>query len=155
MSWEVTPEYISKWLQDYNILPGPIWPDSCNHPTDSYICSFNYIYRNKIKDIFCDQQVDLYVFKNGKDQELCIRYGVEGHEYISPGKLSDFISRGYEFQNDTLYRTVASILKLSGRLDWTPLEVFKLGLKEHLTELDNLAKSISNVADGKCCEDTR
>lgn len=54
-----------------------MWINNCGH--DGYIDSFTYL----------NHTYDLYVFDD--DQEICIRYGNENNEYISPGNLNQLI----------------------------------------------------------------
>jgi hypothetical protein len=61
----------------------PIFENHCNHSKESYVGSF-----------FFDGWHDVYVFPNpryDKIGEVCIRYGNEGSEYISPGGITGFM----------------------------------------------------------------
>lgn len=61
----------------------PYYKDHCRHGKSCFI-----------KSITVDgKKHDLYVFENGSGRkEVCIRYGNECHEYISPGDLNDFLN---------------------------------------------------------------
>jgi hypothetical protein len=59
----------------------PEFPDDCGHPKGSYVGS--------IQD-WQKKWYDIYVYTsetNKYSQDVCIRYGKQGGEYMSPGSL--------------------------------------------------------------------
>jgi hypothetical protein len=92
---------------------GPVWVDACNHEEGSYITSFE-IYNFKAQKM---DRYDLYLFKdNYHGQEVCIRYGNEGNEYISPGGLINFL--GHQHDSYEPYQTACRILIHYGFVTW-------------------------------------
>jgi len=64
----------------------PEFHDHCNHVQGSYVGS--------ITDLE-GKWYDIYVYKseiNKDSQDVCIRYGDEGSQYISPGSILNVIS---------------------------------------------------------------
>lgn len=79
------------------------WSDGCEHPSDSYIGSFTIDTR----------KYDVYYFKddfawNGKS--VCIRYGNECHEYISPGTMENIKDIIAKYPYETVYMTAYSMI---------------------------------------------
>jgi hypothetical protein len=95
----------------FGLVKGPVWPDCCNHEAGSYVASFEVC-----KSLDKLDRYDLYVFRHSKlGQEICIRYGRECSEYISPGSLGEFLTRN---QHEP-YTTAIRILLHFGRVTWT------------------------------------
>lgn len=93
------------------MVQGPIWQDGCEHDKGTYVVSFTVHSRlNKI------DQYDLYIFENNGRQEVCIRYGAECQQYISPGSLGEFLSRSC---NHEPYQTAVRILLHYGNVSWS------------------------------------
>ena len=66
------------------------WIDHCKHGKEAYIGSFKVFEAgDKLRTY------DLHVFDTKHGQEVCIRYGNEDYEYISPGSLGGFIKRSH------------------------------------------------------------
>ena len=61
-------------------------------------------------------QYDLYVFDQPDRQDVCLRYGSEGREYISPGELGRFV-RGRSLT--PLYARAVEILIDRGVIRWS------------------------------------
>ncbi len=80
------------------------------------------------QDVLSEQKFDLYLFlfdNRYRGQEVCIRYGDNPEQYISPGPLADFIqSACYGNQNNSSseYWVAWTILKETGRINWAPKE---------------------------------
>ena len=55
--------------------------DRCRHGEDSYVGSF--VHMNETYDVYT------YEGQVPKGTHACIRYGNEGHEYMSPGPLKN------------------------------------------------------------------
>lgn len=88
----------------------PVWNDECNHGIESYICSFENLYQSNKK--LYKENLDLYVFG---DNQVCIRFGNEPHEYYSPGHITNIFELAYL---DEKYRAVTKILKYFGKIIW-------------------------------------
>jgi len=71
----------------------PHWPDACRHdrPRDRFL--------GTIEDERDGGPVDVHVYQDNAltakvpDMHLCLRYGREGHEYVSPGNAIEFVRR--------------------------------------------------------------
>lgn len=80
---------------DRHIITGamttPYWPDLCGHtrPNDRFLGSF--IVDDDVYDVFVYQDNALSAPK--PDMHVCIRYGDEDSQYISPGNAEEFVSR--------------------------------------------------------------
>ena len=69
-------------------IKGPVFHDCCDHPAGSYVGTVSFFDRDRRKAL------DVYLFpshREGCPPEVCLRYGNECHEYISPGGLFDFL----------------------------------------------------------------
>jgi len=79
-----------------------LWVDGCNHGEECYVGT---------TDCY-----DVYIFTEERHgQKVCIRYGDDGHQYISPGRLSDFY-RASDMMPD--YQQVRQLLDRVGQLKW-------------------------------------
>lgn len=69
---------------DKGEVMNPYWTDHCEHCKDGrgiYVGSFSIGSGE-------ESQYDVYLYQDGIiGDSVCIRYGEEGHEYISPGSL--------------------------------------------------------------------
>ena len=86
----------------------PEYKDHCGHTEGSYIGSF--------KDCR-DKWYDIYVYDtrlNDESQDVCIRYGNEGHEYISPGSLLTVI----QCRNSDIYDNALEIILKKGKISF-------------------------------------
>jgi len=96
------------------MIPGPVWHDGCQHDKDSFVASFELL-NHKQKRM---NKYDLYLFQDigSGRQHVCIRYGNEEGEYISPGHLGGFLTRS----NGTYepYATAIRILLSYGDVEW-------------------------------------
>jgi len=68
-------------------IQGPVYIDACNHLEGSYIGSVQYDsdFEGGIT------KLDVYIFDHYYGQGVCIRYGSDDGDYISPGKLLDML----------------------------------------------------------------
>ncbi len=74
----------------------PYWTDACQHEGDAYVCSFRIVLGldpETKRRVEVNNKYDLYLFHNSRGLELCIRYGNEGGDYISPGEVTEFLLR--------------------------------------------------------------
>jgi hypothetical protein len=80
---------------------GSHWYDACHHPTDSYVGSFS-INNNKY---------DVYYFEGYTyDKEVCIRYGANCEDYMSPGSLDNVKNITINFPQSTAHMTAYSMI---------------------------------------------
>lgn len=101
----------------FPIIHGPVWQDHCEHGLDAYVCSFTVTRASG--GVFTQKEYDLYLFDQPTmGTEVCIRYGNKDSEYISPGRLGDFMSSSGWHNPE--YREAQRILKDLGTLTWTP-----------------------------------
>jgi hypothetical protein len=85
----------------------PEFKDDCNHPEGSYIGS--------IQD-WDKKWYDVYVYSsetNKHSQDVCIRYGKEDHEYISPGSLLNVLDTKSE-----IYELAAHVILKHGTVEF-------------------------------------
>lgn len=99
------------------VKDGPVWKDECNHGPDCYVASFEILNRHgkvDLKEATMDRY-DLYIFEHSLwGHEVCIRYGNEPQEYISPGRLIEFLQHG----KHEPYTTAIRILTENGFVQW-------------------------------------
>jgi hypothetical protein len=88
----------------------PFWKDECGHG--------GYLFSLTILEGGILRKYDIYYFDNPHDEKtFCFRYGNEGHEYISPGKLTSIITGTID---NTLYCHVYDWLLRNGKIEWVP-----------------------------------
>jgi len=105
------PEYEDEYGLEHGICDGPFWHDGCQHDPQEYVCSFEHPTNEGTMEKF-----DLYVFDQPRSgQSVCMRYGNEGYEYISPGSVADFLRRS---RGSEVYQRACSILLLVGAVKW-------------------------------------
>lgn len=97
------------------IVDGPKWPDHCNHPAGTYVCTFEwYDHKRQTEEV-----LDMYVFPgNYGGDHVCLRHDVGDGDYYSPGPLTNVIEIG---QFDP-YRRAYDILKALGVFRWQRTE---------------------------------
>lgn len=91
----------------------PRFVDACGHGIDTFIGTFKVFGgEDSIK------YYDLYVFPSDlHGMEVCIRYGNEGYEYISPGSIMEFCRIGGNGNRHKVYEE--GVLFLSNRIKIT------------------------------------
>jgi hypothetical protein len=100
----------------FGLISGPCWQDCCQHEAGSYVASFEICKPSPmVKGGYKQEFYDLYVFDQQGRQDVCIRYGAECSEYISPGHLGQFLTR---FTVLEPYQTAARILLHFGMVQW-------------------------------------
>jgi len=95
----------------------PVFHDRCNHVQGSYVGS--------ITDLE-GKWYDIYVYKstlNKNSQDVCIRYGEEDYEYISPGSLLNVLKCSGEIYELATYvilkhGTIEFIRDPNEKVDW-------------------------------------
>ena len=77
-------------------IPGPIFTKGnecgCSHNKNDYIGSIAVLSDDPSISYHL---YDVYRYKNSGQDEVCLRYGDENHQYISPGTLEN-IKKGYD-----------------------------------------------------------
>jgi len=87
------------------------FPDHCNHDESEYVGSVSYFRR--VGELVL---LDVYVWSNSRGQDVCIRYGDEGHQYISAGSLWDFLCSDFSALTD--YQAARATMMHYGRLNY-------------------------------------
>lgn len=111
-----------------DVVDGPIYTDSCEHGPECYVCSIREFRHPHNKETEAGKYTyyDLYLFpQKHYGMEVCIRYGNEGSEYISPGSLMEFLAHAnttYHFTARDVYYLAAQIIRNKGTCIWTPRE---------------------------------
>lgn len=93
------------------------YKDACNHGTDCYVGSFTFLDRwvDDGKAAYKSIKYDVYVYVSGGEQEVCLRFGDDGPEYLSPGPLYLFLRSSV---SDELYEKAVALLVRAGRITW-------------------------------------
>jgi len=96
----------------FGAVAGPKWPESCGH--GGYVGTFEAI-ENVVEGV---KTYDVYVWADSHGyQEVCLRYGPEGSDYLSPGELVSVIQ--YAASRHRYARTV-QLLEKYGKITWVP-----------------------------------
>ena len=100
-------------IPNYKLTTEPHWENECGH--EDYLFSVAYT-----DESFEDSQrkLDVYLVDNRKSSDICIRYGPEGEDYLSPPPLSEiflWILHGVADENKT-YLVVADALCSNSKL---------------------------------------
>jgi hypothetical protein len=87
----------------------PYWPDLCGHtrPRDRFLGTFDL--GNEVYDVFVYQDNALNSPK--PDMHVCIRYGDEDSQYISPGNAEEFVERYAEAGAPKEYRRALPLVQ--------------------------------------------
>ena len=69
----------------------PYYKDLCDHGPACFMGSTTY--QEFSGQELVDRHIDVYVWEgsHGKEQNVCIRYGIEDSEYISAGNMVHFV----------------------------------------------------------------
>lgn len=102
-------------------IPGPKWPDSCEHKPDEYVGTVNALYRNADGKIVTED-IDVYVYQGHIGQAVCLRYGPGGSNYYSPGTIEMFTDSAKRHNDLGAHRAAYYLLQDKGRFQttWTP-----------------------------------
>ena len=97
----------------YQEISGPLWNDGCQHGTPRYIASFEVI---EVKEgEVLRQQYDLYLFDSPMlGQEVCLRFGSEDSQYLSPGNIVNI----FRTRDCPEYEAAVEVLLSKGYLTW-------------------------------------
>jgi hypothetical protein len=101
-------------IPNYKFNAEPHWENECGHK--DYLFSVAYDDENFGSS---QRKLDVYLVARGKSSDICIRYGPEGDDYLSPPPLSDifrWILHGVADENKT-YLVVADALCLNYKLN--------------------------------------
>ena len=94
----------------------PYWTDHCTHGHDTYVASF--IHWTLGEEGEKHAKVDIYIFPDDYyGHEICLRYGDDGPEYLSPTGLVPFISSAARDHNG-LYAKALEVLQRHGKIKW-------------------------------------
>jgi hypothetical protein len=107
-----------EFSETLDMVPGPVFVDECNHGSDCYIGTIKVeTFYNKA---FKEELYDIYVFNDAySGQEVCMRFGNEPHEYISPGPLIQFLQIAIcHRQNMPHYAFAADLLFHEGQISY-------------------------------------
>jgi len=90
------------------ISPEPKFLNGCQHPPDTFVCSFQYFHSAGKDDWY-----DLYIFSGviDKDEQVCIRYGDKDYKYVSPGTILDVAKSA-----NPLYKRVVEVIQSCGKV---------------------------------------
>ncbi len=101
----------------YSMRHGPKWKDGCEHGAEHYICTFTVMDSSRGLNAY-----DLYLFpEHFFGTEVCIRYGDEPSQYISPGGLGQFLyTSGVNWKESPVYTQASQILREFGCFNWQP-----------------------------------
>lgn len=95
-------------------IHGPFFINDCGH--NGYVGSF-YLWKKGMQREYYDVYIfDVKPFAEDERQEVCIRYGDEPSEYISPGSVTEFISRKLCGEP---HDSAIDLLKLKGKFVWS------------------------------------
>jgi len=92
----------------------PYFKDECNHGKKCYVGSKKY-QAWSIGELE-DYKIDVYIFTDSQGQQVCIRYGDEPHEYVSPGSVCSFlllVDSGLQ-----AYSEAYTVLRENGTFKW-------------------------------------
>ncbi|KKN09792.1 hypothetical protein LCGC14_1043000 [marine sediment metagenome] len=102
-------------------VEGPLFVDDCKHGKDCYVGTVEVVHRRGAELA----RYDVYVFDDRiLGPEVCLRFGDEGGEYVSPGRVADFVktagchwAEGYQ----TEYTAALELLMARGQIGWQRL----------------------------------
>ncbi len=89
----------------------------CQHKDEHYVGSFTFDELALGSTMPRREKLDVYVFPQTAGDTVCIRYGVEGSEYYSPGTLTQFIQTAGRHDNYMYAEALRLILK-KGTIKW-------------------------------------
>jgi hypothetical protein len=94
----------------------PHWPDHCEHnrPRDCFLGTIEH--DGETFDVFVYQDNAL---ADVPDMHVCMRYGAEGSEYISPGPIAHFLDVCAQFPQHTVYQLAKPLVEEYQRTERT------------------------------------
>lgn len=96
----------------------PVFDDHCEHGESAYIGSFDLVIRDS-NNTFLEGFYDVYVYDGNRGSEICIRYGNEPADYISPGRIDQFA----QLQQDEVKTCALALINKHGRFRYEKEEV--------------------------------
>jgi hypothetical protein len=106
-------------LYDDEVIPGPAWKDTCEHPNACYIGTvIDYLCSGDKKET----PFDVYLYTGLRNrQEVCIRFSDEIGDYYSAGTVIDLIIHCYTCQPSPIpfYLKVARLILDKMSCKWT------------------------------------
>ena len=106
------PALINELLDKmHNQKETPEHIDQCDHPKGSFVGSIQHLnHEHK------EEWLDVYVYEDKIDgTSVCIRYGSEGSQYISPGSIFNVIQSGMQRRGDA-YELAFHVIKKHGKI---------------------------------------
>jgi len=93
----------------------PKYTNHCKHDKESFIKTIEVI--EKVNGEWKENKYDVYVFNDKTfGPEVCIRYGNEPSEYMSPGPLLDFAKRAHGLE---VYERAFQAIRKNGIITYT------------------------------------
>ena len=118
----VKTEYTEEEQLTYCLTEGPAWSDGCEHGAEYYVASFEVPRACRHNKTYVEEKFDLYLFPDPHyGTEVCIRYGNEDSEYISPGGLGEFLQQAnatWHYSRADIYHYAAKFLLAFGKVHW-------------------------------------
>lgn len=112
---------------DHILVPGPVYPDHCDHPQGSYVGSYRL--DEKRGDKWGEYRYDLYVYPDHVfgGSGVCIREGGDPGDYASCGNVLMFLRTEGQFGSKLPhYQGARMLLEHFGRVFWQPKTVDEL-----------------------------
>lgn len=79
----------------------PHYENHCNHADEEFVGTMEIV--NKIKDQYVTSKFDVYVFADSYEgHHVCVRYGNEPEEYLSPGHVTNIAKSEREIYQGAL-----------------------------------------------------
>ena len=92
------------------------WTDHCQHGPACYVDSFIYYERTATGEH--KSKIDIYIFADSYyGHEICLRYGEQASDYLSPTGLAVFI-RSAGHGSAGLYSKALEVLLRRGKIKW-------------------------------------
>ena len=91
-------------------VAGPKFHNGCGHRDSEYVGTVKTWPSGPSEPM---EPVDVYVHESDIGRSVanvCIRYGAEGHEYLTPGSVLDFLAAAAINDKVSYYKEVAALL---------------------------------------------
>jgi len=93
----------------------PYFQDQCDHGSECFIGSGSFYQKNRGEEpVEC--HIDVHVYNDSLGQSVCIRYGNDGHQYISAGSVSQFLRSAQGVSE--IYREAWDIMRENGKVEY-------------------------------------
>ncbi len=103
---------------DLGQCDGPVWTDGCYHPANTYICSYSVITnRNGTPhEALYDLYLVPYELGGVPETHVCIRFGHEGADYLSPTSILEMTLSA---NRDDIYLQAVRLIQRLGYITFT------------------------------------